>query len=109
MITIPTKSANYDTENIKFFQNLYIFALEMNYFLVLGHHSNVMLCYVMLCYVMLCYVMLCYVMLCYVMLCYVMLCYVMLTSIAYASENLKTFADLSRCSDRRRSLVYVVT
>ena len=33
----------------------------------------------------------------------------LLTSIAYASENLKTFADLSRCSDRRSSLVYVVT
>ena len=28
MITIPTKSANYDPENIKFFHNLYIFALE---------------------------------------------------------------------------------
>ena len=69
----------------------------------------VMLCFVMLCYVMLCYVMLCYAMLCYAMLCYAMLCYVMLTSIAYASENLKTFADLSRCSDRRSSLVYVVT
>ena len=35
MITIPTKSANYDPENITFFQNLYIFALEINYFLVL--------------------------------------------------------------------------
>ena len=32
-----------------------------------------------------------------------------LTSIAYAFENLKTFVDLSRCSDRRSSLVYVVT
>ena len=32
MITIPTKSANYDPENIKFFHNLYIFALEINYF-----------------------------------------------------------------------------
>ena len=42
------------------------------------------------------------------LLCYVTLRYVTLTSIAYASENLKTFADLSRCSDRRRSLVYVV-
>ena len=31
------------------------------------------------------------------------------TSIAYSSENLKTFADLSRGSDRRRSLFYVVT
>ena len=31
----------------------------------------------------------------------------LLTSIAYASENLKTFADLSRCSDRRSSLVYI--
>ena len=29
MITIPTKSANYDPENIKFFHNLYIFALEI--------------------------------------------------------------------------------
>ena len=28
MITIPTKSANYDQENIKFFHYLYIFALE---------------------------------------------------------------------------------
>ena len=35
MITIPTKSANYDPENIKFFHNLYIFALEINYFPVL--------------------------------------------------------------------------
>ena len=33
----------------------------------------------------------------------------LLTSIAYASENLKTFGDLSRCSDRRSLLVYVVT
>ena len=33
----------------------------------------------------------------------------LLTSIAYASENSKTFADLSRCSDRRSSLVYAVT
>ena len=33
----------------------------------------------------------------------------LLTSIAYASENLKTFADLSGCSDRRSSLVYAVT
>ena len=32
MITIPTKSANYDPENIKFIHNLYIFALEINYF-----------------------------------------------------------------------------
>ena len=32
MVTIPTKSANYDPENIKFFHNLYIFALEINYF-----------------------------------------------------------------------------
>ena len=31
-----------------------------------------------------------------------------MTSIAYASENLKTFADLSR-RDRRRSLFYEVT
>ena len=29
MITIPTKSANYDPENIKFFHNLYIFDLEI--------------------------------------------------------------------------------
>ena len=36
MITIPTKSANYDPENIKFFLNLYIFALEINYFPVLS-------------------------------------------------------------------------
>ena len=35
MITIPTKSANYDPENIKYFHNLYIFALEINYFPVL--------------------------------------------------------------------------
>ena len=35
MITIPTKLANYDPENIKFFHNLYIFALEINYFSVL--------------------------------------------------------------------------
>ena len=35
MITIRTKSANYDPENIKFFHNLYIFALEINYFPVL--------------------------------------------------------------------------
>ena len=35
MITIPTKSANYDPEIIKFFHNLYIFALEINYFPVL--------------------------------------------------------------------------
>ena len=33
----------------------------------------------------------------------------LLTSIAYASENLKTFVDLSRCSDSRRGLVYVLT
>ena len=31
MITIPTKSANYDLEKIKLFHNLYIFALEINY------------------------------------------------------------------------------
>ena len=31
----------------------------------------------------------------------------LLISIAYASENLKTFADLSRCSDRRSSLVHI--
>ena len=35
MITILTKSANYDTENIKFFHNLHIFALEINYFPIL--------------------------------------------------------------------------
>ena len=35
MITIPTKSAHYSPENIKFFHNLYIFALEINYFPVL--------------------------------------------------------------------------
>ena len=35
MITIPTKSANYDPENIKFFHNLVMFALEINYFPVL--------------------------------------------------------------------------
>ena len=35
IITIPTKSAIYDPENIKFFHNLYIFALEINYFPVL--------------------------------------------------------------------------
>ena len=35
MITIPTKSGNYDPKNIKFFHNLYIFALEINYFPVL--------------------------------------------------------------------------
>ena len=29
------KSANYDPGNIKFFHNLYIFALEINYFPVL--------------------------------------------------------------------------
>ena len=39
MITIPTKSANYDPENIKFFHNLYIFALEINYFSVLSVHA----------------------------------------------------------------------
>ena len=33
----------------------------------------------------------------------------LLTSIVYASENLKTFVDLSRCSDRGSSLVYVMT
>ena len=35
MTTIPKKSANYDPENMKFFHNLYIFALEINYFPVL--------------------------------------------------------------------------
>ena len=35
MITIPTKSANYDPENIKFFHNCHILALEINYFPVL--------------------------------------------------------------------------
>ena len=35
MITILTKSANYDPENINFFHNLYSFALEINYFPVL--------------------------------------------------------------------------
>ena len=35
MITIPTKSANYDQENIKFVHNFSIFALEINYFPVL--------------------------------------------------------------------------
>ena len=35
MITIPTISANYDPENIKFFHSLYSFALEINYFPVL--------------------------------------------------------------------------
>ena len=35
MIPIPTKSPNYDPENIKFFHNLYIFALGINYFPVL--------------------------------------------------------------------------
>ena len=35
MITILTKSANYDPENIKFFHNLYVFALEINYIPVL--------------------------------------------------------------------------
>ena len=35
MITILTKSANYNPESIKFFHNLYIFALEINYFPVL--------------------------------------------------------------------------
>ena len=34
MITIPTKSANYETQNIKFFHNYHIFALEMNYYLL---------------------------------------------------------------------------
>ena len=31
MITIPTKSAHYDPENIKFFYNLHVFALEINF------------------------------------------------------------------------------
>ena len=35
MITITTKSAHYDSENIKFFHNLCIFALEIDYFPVL--------------------------------------------------------------------------
>ena len=35
MITIPTKSANYDPENTMFFHNLSYFALEINYFPVL--------------------------------------------------------------------------
>ena len=35
MITIPTKSANYDPENVKFFHNLSYFSLEINYFPVL--------------------------------------------------------------------------
>ena len=35
MITVQTKSANYDPENIKFFHSLYIFALEIYYFPVL--------------------------------------------------------------------------
>ena len=39
MITLPTKSANYDPENIKFFQLSFtichIFALEINYFPVM--------------------------------------------------------------------------
>ena len=33
----------------------------------------------------------------------------LLTSIAYAPEDFKTFGDLSQCSDRRNSLVYIVT
>ena len=35
MITIPTKSANYDPENMNIFHNLSHFALEINYFSVL--------------------------------------------------------------------------
>ena len=35
MITIPTKSANYDPENMNIFHNLSLFALEINYFSVL--------------------------------------------------------------------------
>ena len=33
----------------------------------------------------------------------------LLTSIAYAFQKLTTFVDLSRCRDRRSSLVYAVT
>ena len=36
MITIPTESDNYDPENMKYFFNLSIFALEMTYFPVLS-------------------------------------------------------------------------
>ena len=35
MITIPTKAANYDPQNIKFFHNLSYFCVGNNYFLVL--------------------------------------------------------------------------
>ena len=34
MITIPTKSGNYDPENIKFFHNLYIFIFQFCYLFV---------------------------------------------------------------------------
>ena len=44
MITIPTKSAYYDPENIKFFHNLYIFGLEINYFPVLLSVTDLFVC-----------------------------------------------------------------